>query len=190
VTPKPRNRWQLVLIALLFLTPFAAAVLLRFGDWQPPRTRNHGELLAPPLPMHTIVATREDGSAWVFENVEREWSLLLRMPARCGAPCVETLEVLPRVREAQGRHAGKLHVFEWVAGSHGDAGHGDAAAAPPHPRFAPLTLAGDLPEPLLQPAPAELPELWLVDPHGYLVMHYPPEFDPSGLRKDLARLVR
>lgn len=220
MTPRPRNRWQLVLIALLFLTPFAAAVLLRFGDWQPPRTRNHGELLAPPLPMQAVVAAREDGSAWVFENVEREWSLLLRMPNNCETACRERLEVLPRVREAMGRHAGKLHLFEWVDASAASADAEPIGAAPvgsedvapvsaasrpvdqvapataaydqppSRHRFVPLHLAGELPAPLRAPGPGELPELWLVDPHGYLVMHYPAGFDPSGLRKDLARLVR
>lgn len=200
-----RNRWVMVLIAVLFLLPFAAAVLLRFGDWQPPRTRNHGELLAPPLPMHTVVATRGDGSVWVFENVEREWSLLLRMPIACEAACRERLAVLPRVREAMGRHAEKLHLFEWVdrpaampgadAADRTDAAPSDTAATvsepqSPRQRFVPLQLAGDLPAPLHAQAPSELPELWLVDPHGYLVMHHAPGFDPNGLRKDLARLVR
>jgi hypothetical protein len=194
VTPIRRNRWQLLLIALLFLLPFAAAVVLRFGGWEPPRTRNHGELLAPPLPMAAVTATRADGSDWTFENVEREWSLLLRLPRDCAEPCRERLAVLPRVREAMGRHAGKLHLFALVDAT-GDMPHesvllaaGDDPAA--RHRFDPMALAGELPAALRQPPAAELPELWLVDPHGYLVMHYPAGFDPNGLRKDLARLVR
>jgi hypothetical protein len=29
-----------------------------------------------------------------------------------------------------------------------------------------------------------------VDPHGYLVMRYAEGFDPNGLRRDLARLIK
>ena len=33
-------------------------------------------------------------------------------------------------------------------------------------------------------------ELFLVDPQGYLIMWYPQDADPSGLIKDLERLLK
>jgi hypothetical protein len=182
LTPQARPRLQLLLIAALFLLPFLAALLLRFGGWQPGETRNHGELLQPPLSM-AAVAARVDGvdgvESWVFENVDRQWSLLARLPAACAAPCRERLDLLTRVRHAQGRHAEKLHLFAL-----------DPAEPPLPAPIRRLQLDGELPAPLQGRPDGELPELWLVDPHGFLVMHYPPGFDPSGLRRDLSRLVR
>ena len=32
--------------------------------------------------------------------------------------------------------------------------------------------------------------VYLIDPNGFLVMRYAQGFDPSGLRKDLARLLK
>ena len=32
--------------------------------------------------------------------------------------------------------------------------------------------------------------VYLIDPNGFLVMRYAPGFDPTGLRKDLARLLK
>ena len=46
------------------------------------------------------------------------------------------------------------------------------------------------------PAPIHLPRrpeslpVYFVDPGGFLVMRYAPGFDPSGMRKDLARLLK
>jgi hypothetical protein len=179
LNPLARNRAQLLLIAALFLLPFTAAVLLRFGGWQPPQTRNHGELLQPPLPMTEVRAQLDDGSAWPLGNLDREWSLLIRLPAACQQACRERLELLPRVREAQGRHAGKLFLFVL-----------DPLDQPLPEPIRPLHLQGNLPAPLRDRPEGELPALWLVDPNGFLVMHYQPQFDPSGLRRDLSRLVR
>ena len=54
---------------------------------------------------------------------------------------------------------------------------------------------------LLRPSPAlqaQLPEVataqalpvYLADPNGWLVLRYAPGFDPSGLRKDLSRVLK
>src|SRR5690606_31127876 len=63
---RARRRAQLLLIAALFLLPFVIAVVLRFGGWEPPRTRNFGELLEPPLPMHAVQARTTQGEPWRF----------------------------------------------------------------------------------------------------------------------------
>ena len=31
---------------------------------------------------------------------------------------------------------------------------------------------------------------YVVDPYGFVILRYPPGFDPSGLRADVARLVK
>ncbi|MFA5683760.1 MAG: hypothetical protein WCZ65_05405 [Lysobacteraceae bacterium] len=174
-----RARRQLLLVAVLFLTPFFVAVALRFGGWEPPRTRNHGALLDPPLPMH-VVPARQSGEDWVWENTERHWSLLVQVPAHCDATCAAALDPLPNVHLAQGRHMPKLHPFRLAGGA-------DLSADQlPWPQ---LTVEGDLPGGL-DALPAALPRVWLVDPHGYLVMRYDEGFDPSGLRRDLSRLIK
>jgi hypothetical protein len=176
VSPKVK----LGLIVALFVLPFLAAVVLRFGGWQPPQTRNHGDLLQPPLSMEAVAATSVDGTPWVWENIDRQWSLLAQLPERCDAACAEQLAVLSNVQLALGRHAPKLHMFRID----------DGAPAPVDTTLPPLRLSGERPAPLRDAQPTTMPEVWLVDPHGYLVMHYPTNFDPSGLRRDLARLVR
>jgi len=50
-----------------------------------------------------------------------------------------------------------------------------------------VTLAPDRLPPAAQDG---APAAWAVDPNGWLVLGYDAGFDPVGLRKDLARLIR
>ncbi len=178
MTSASSSKRQLLLIAFLFLTPFFVAVLMRFGGWQPSTTRNFGELLQPPLSMESVTATDAQSADWPWVNVERHWTLLVQLPAVCDSACLEAAAVLPRVREALGRHVEKLHAFQQGRAL------GSTDGAMPS-----LQLSGDLPIPLTE-LPQSLPQIWLIDPHGYLVMRYREGFDPNGLRRDLSRLIK
>ncbi|MCB1554701.1 MAG: hypothetical protein KDJ14_12910 [Xanthomonadales bacterium] len=175
-TPVPkRSAWPLLLLATAFLSPFLAAVVMRFGGWQPTSTRNVGELIQPPVSMHEVSARRaDDGSAWSFENTEQHWSLLLRLPSPCNADCTATLELVRNVGVSMGRHQSRISFWQI-----------DSTEDSP---FSALVLDG--PRPDAWTAAPSAPEVWLVDPHGYLVLHYPAGFDPRGLRRDLGRLIK
>lgn len=180
MTSSNRSMGKLALIALLFLTPFFAAVVMRFGGWEPPNTRNIGELLAPPLSMEAVGARLDDpgGTLRTWENTDRHWTLLLQLPKRCEAECRDAAMRLTSVRQALGRHIEKLHPFELIS----DGGANIEL-------FPSIRLDGPIPSPLAE-QPAALPQVWLVDPHGYLVMRYREGFDPNGLRRDLSRLIK
>ena len=64
------------------------------------------------------------------------------------------------------------------------------AGAPEFPGLVPMLpspdLAATLPD---SPRPDALPA-YLADPNGYLVLRYAPGFNPSGLRKDLGRVLK
>ena len=32
--------------------------------------------------------------------------------------------------------------------------------------------------------------MYVIDPNGFVILRYPPGFDPAGLRADLARLLK
>ena len=103
-----------------------------------------------------------------------------RMRRCCAQACARTLDTLHRIWLGQGRKADRLEVL-WFG------------ALPEGPRFRALRqmpsdakLAAQLPE----AARADAVPVYLVDPDGYLVLHYHPGFDPAGVRKDLGKLVK
>lgn len=182
-----RGRRQLLLVVGLFIAPVLFAFALSVSGWRPEGTRQSGTLLEPPIDFKPIVATRPDGSTTFWNRPEGHWYLLWPVPADCGQPCVDMADTLERVRLRMSRHAPRLEIY--VIGEPDAALRARLADSP----IVPVTLA---PNPLpsadapLAADPRGLPlALHLVDPNGYWVMDYPAGTDPSGLRKDLDRLI-
>ncbi len=180
---KIRSRSHVLLIAAIFIAPLAAAWWLFASGWKPAASRNHGYLYAPAQDFRGVSARTEAGGGIVWENKERRWHLLLIAPAECDARCASMLDTVRRVWVGLGRHAAdvELHFV----------GTPDAAARSllsQQNEFDVVSLATDA----LPPASVSgvgLP-VYLIDPHGYLVMRFDAGFEPGGLRRDLQRLLR
>ena len=181
VSSKTRSRATLLIVAAMFLGSFGVAAALFFGGWRPESTRNFGEWFEPYRDLRGIALVRADGTPFAWAPVERGWSIVVAPPADCGAPCVELLDVLDRLRRSEGRHADRLQVL-WA---------GEVpAGAPAFDGLVPLqpsaALQAELPD---VATPQSLP-VYLADPNGWLVLRYAPGFDPSGLHKDLSRVLK
>jgi len=175
-----RSRLTLLLIAFLFFGSFFVAAVLRFTGWQPSGHRNYGELLQPPVNLATHALLREDGSEFAWQPDANRWRFLVAPTADCTQACAKTLDALRRIWVGQGRKADHLEVL-WF----GPLPQGERFRALV-PMRADARLAAQLPE----PARADAVPVYLVDPSGYLVLHYHPGFDPAGVRKDLGKLVK
>lgn len=178
---KTRSRLTLLLIAVFFLGSFGIAAALFFGGWKPSQTRNIGEMLDPYPDLRDLDLRRADGQAWTWQPAQRHWHIIVAPPADCGAPCSQMLDALHRVWLSEGRHADKLEVL-WFGEL--------PSRAPVFPGLVPMqastALQARLPD---QARPDALP-VYLADPNGYLVLRYAPGFNPSGLRKDLGRVLK
>ncbi len=178
-----RSRSKLLLIAAMFAAPLVAASWLYAIGWKPPASRNHGYLYAPAQDFSGVSARDSAGGEIVWENTERRWHLLLVAPEACDARCAVMVDTVRRVWVGLGRHAGDvdLHfVGTPDAGTHALLQGQDA--------FDVLRLSGS-PLPPVAAQGVGLP-VYLVDPHGYLVMRFDAGFEPGGLRRDLQRLLR
>ena len=178
---RTRSRATLLIVAAMFLGSFGVAAALFFGGWRPESTRNFGEWFEPYRDLRGIALVRADGTPFAWEPARRGWSLVDAPPADCGAACVEMLDLLDRVRRSEGRHADRLQVL-WV----GELPPGATGFDGLVPLQASAGLQAQLPE---VATPQALP-VYLADPNGWLVLRYAPGFDPSGLRKDLSRVLK
>ena len=182
MTSRLRSRSTLLLVVALFFTSFGIALYLIYSGWRPTATRNAGELLQPPVELGTLGLQRADGTSYPeWEPDRRLWRVVVLPPAGCGEPCLKLSDSLYRVWVSEGRHADRVQVL-WF---------GEVPAqAPAYRAFQPMAASPALRATL--PASHEDGSLavYLIDPNGFLVMRYAPGFDPSGLRKDLARLLK
>ena len=179
-----RNRWMLVALFALFFGAMFVAGALRFSGWRPPGMKNQGELLQPYADLRAVVPRLADGGDYRWEPAARVWRIAA-VPRDCdgaqAAACVRLLKDLDTVWQLMGKEADRVHLL-WI---------GALPAGGPRPD----TLR------VLQPSPqlrAGLPRsddprgtaVYVLDPNGFVVLRYPPGFDPGGLRTDLARLLK
>jgi cytochrome oxidase Cu insertion factor (SCO1/SenC/PrrC family) len=181
---KSRFKVELALLALVCFGPVVAAYLLfYYGDLNSlPRARNEERLLmspAVPLPPVDGVAGND---AW-----GPKWSLVYARTATCDDVCRGHLVRLQQVHHALGRDLGRVQRV--YLGPDGAAFRGLDASL----RAAPIDIpSGEALVEVLAAAgapPAPDGRVYVVDPHGNLVLSYPPDAEQEGLLDDLERLL-
>ncbi|HEY0504473.1 MAG TPA: hypothetical protein VGD42_13395 [Lysobacter sp.] len=187
-----RNRVLLLLLFAMFFGSMLVAGLLRFSGWRPEGTKNVGELLDPPGDLRALSPRLLDGGEYRWKSGERTWRILVAPPADCGAQCDTLARELETVWELFGKDAGEVHVL-WLCPT---ASGCEWPAAVPRPATLQLLQADER-------VRAGLPRVdapgaggvrgvpaYVVDPYGFVILRYPPGFDASGLRTDVARLLK
>jgi len=178
MTARTRSRLVLFLIAAMFVAPFAVALYLYYTGWQPPHTKNFGEMLHPARDLRDVRFTRADGSRFQWHHEDHTWRVLVAPPPDCGAPCEELADKLRRIWVGLGNNAGSVQVM-WV-GAAPRAGFRSLLQLGADPSF-----AARLPD----TARVDAIPVYVVDPSGYVILRYAPGFNPRDLRRDLTQLV-
>lgn len=187
-----RNRTLLLLLFAMFFGSMLVAGLLRFSGWRPQGTKNHGELLDPPGDLRALTPRLADGSQYHWKSGERLWRIAVAPPADCGAQCDALARELETVWQLFGKDADDVHVL-WLCPATGECRWPDSVPKP-------ATLRLVQPDERIR---AGLPRVdapgaggvrgvpaYVIDPYGFVILRYAPGFDPSGLRADVARLVK
>jgi hypothetical protein len=151
----------------------------------PPVPRPDGELrvaglLAPPPSAGiatTIVQPQADGTLL---------TIALAPPAVCIEACIKLAHDLDTVWQLTGMDADPVHGL-WI-GTPPAAMPRDAALRVLQPSAA---LRAGLPrvDEIASDGRRGVP-VYVIDPNGFVILRYPPGFDPAGLRTDLSRLLK
>ena len=172
---------MLIALCVLFFGSMLVAGVLRVTGWQPATTRNHGQMLTPPGDLRALTPQLRSGEAYPWQPQQRLWRMVVAPAADCGQSCIELAESLDTVWRLLGHNADRLHLL-WL---------GEAPTG--LPALPELRLLRD--DPALRKG---LPGLdaqgenavYVIDPNGFVIMRYAPGFDPTGLRADLAKLLK
>ncbi len=189
------QRQTLVLLAALFALPLLAASVLYVWGWRPTRTMNHGELVQPARMIADLTLHTREGAALRFSELRGKWTLIYFAGSRCAEVCERNLYKMRQVRLAQGENAERVQRLFVLTGE--GVPKELPSILPQHPGLQVVTGPGNGVRALAQQfaLPAGTPldgleRVYIVDPAGRLMMSYPPDADASGMRKDLARLLR
>lgn len=183
-----RGRRKLLLVASLFFVPLATAFLLYYSSGWRPAVGAHGELINPARPLIVSGLMMRDGRPAPADIFQGKWSLVHDAGAACDEGTRVLLDELARVRLALDKdaerarrvllHQGSCDSVELLSR---DADLLVLAAVGP---------AGKAFLAQFPPALAEGHGIYIVDPHGNLMMAYPAAGSARGLLKDLERLLR
>lgn len=173
-----RGRWQLALILLVAFGPMLLATsMYHHGFWIPHGRSYHGALIGNGEQRSDIgvrVGTPPPG-----------WQLLVTAPGACDQACEALVYLARQVHVGLGRDVHR-------------ASHALATAQPLTPAYQAL-LARDYPR--LQRYPLDRhrhasrivepgPQLWIVDPHGNLVLRYDAKVKGRHVLDDLRHLLK
>ncbi len=188
-TRRRSSRRNFLMLASLFVVPFAAAAwLYYFSAWRP-AVAAHGELIDPPRPLPAIAFSLPDGGVTSTEVLRGAWSLVYLAGNSCAEDCTKALAELARVRLALAKDATRvqrvlLHSGECCAAGFPGPGDADLLVLGATGADGEALLA------LFPRAPYGSASIYVVDPLGNLMMRHSASGEARGLLKDLERLLR
>lgn len=170
-----RGRLQLLLILAVVIGPMLlATAMYQWRFWVPDGRSYHGTLIGDGSQLADI---------GVVAAEQERWQLLVTAPQGCDADCEQLLYLARQIHIGLGREASR--------GSH-------ALATAQVPAELAVTLRREYPQldrhelaveryPAAQP---RTPQLWIVDPHGNLVLRYGPDANGKQVLTDLRLLLK
>lgn len=191
---KAKSKWLFVLLMLLFVLPVGAATLLYLTGWRPASSGNHGDLIQPPRPVRERLLQSLDGKAVRFGGEAGKWTLVYFGDSSCPEPCMKSLYYMRQVHTAQDKERDRVQRIFIFSGKTGVDALKTKMASYPGMRV--WTGAANELTALKQyfditPGLTSQPgSIYLIDPMGNLMMRYPPYAEPSGMLKDMTRLLK
>lgn len=184
-----RARTQLLIVVVLFAVPALLAWVLYTGGWAPSSTTNHGELIQPAQAMAPNDWTTRTGKPFSRADFLGYWNLLMVVDGRCEQSCMESLDLLRRLRLALGAESDRVHLLLLQP-------QGTPAADLPevsHPIVFELLAPGNQIASLLAKSAGKTgggKGIFIVDYRAFNMMTYPLPLDGRGMLDDVEHLLR
>lgn len=191
------SRQALVVLGLLFLAPtFVAWVMHNTSDqgWRPEGMTNHGMLVHPARPL-AMPADLMAGDRTLDAFLRGLWTLVYVGDGDCDAVCNENLYKMRQIRTAQNENMKRVQTLFLMQGE----AMPEALAQLVEKEYPQLAVVALNPQQAAHIAPFFLIEdkamqqaerVYIVDPLGNLMMYYEADADPSGMLKDLGKLLK
>ena len=184
-----KGRLALVGIALMFFVPiFVSWYLVFFSDYKEGiKTLNNGELISPIINLSNL-----DMKAFSDDKVhshDRTWILAFLINEKCDESCQEKLYQIRQIRLAIGKDKDKL---ERLVIANANLDWGTYKKEYPGQKYIDSSMINFVG---IVSAFKSNPELkadsiYLIDPYGNLMMQYKNGTEPTGIIKDIERLIR
>jgi hypothetical protein len=172
-----KGRMQLLLILLGVIGPMILATgMYKLNFWVPEGRSYHGELIGNGQ-------TRADIGV---QAQEERWQLLVTAPKDCAVDCQQLVYLARQIQIGLGRDASRAS--HALAAAHTLNSDYETKLQREYPQLQRYSL--DLPAYTKGAQSNDAPHLWIIDPHGNLVLRYDPSVKGKDLLNDLRHLLK
>jgi hypothetical protein len=186
-----KGRRMLVFLLVLFVLPILAVLVMYQLDYRPGGS-SHGELIAPPKALQVPAMQTLQGKPCRAEQWKNKWSMIYVSASGCAEECQKQVHMLRQIHVSMNKEIDRVQRLLLIPAPTDQAEL--AAIQKKYPDLVVLTgsEAGALAQQLDLPGQPALTSgrVYLVDPLGNLMMSYPSDFKPKGLRGDMTRLLK
>jgi len=191
-TPKS-GRKTLLLLAVIFVLPFTIAATLHLLDIRP-SGKSYGNLIVPPVSLAIPQLQDAQGKPFTATKWQKKWNIVMIDQASCDDACQATTHLLGNVHISLDKEFKRVQQILLLPNK-----TKSEAIAELQKKFPDLIILSGSDEATTQFASklettekkqAKPQSIYLIDPLGNLMMQYPQNFDPKGLRSDLVRLLK
>lgn len=177
-----------VLTASFFIPAILAYIYFYYGD-RPP-VKSNGELIIPIVDIHTLGMTGANDVELSEEELTPHWRMLYFVGSSCDSSCQTSLYNMRQINIGIGKYQDRVN-------------HGIVHLAEPDEAFVELIekehkAAGHIYTTVdkissitkLESNPSKLESIYLVDPLGNIMMHFPKNLEPKLINKDMSKLLK
>ena len=182
------NRFQLIMILVVFVAPIAGAFL-----YKPKAFNNYGDIYSPVRPVANLVMNGEGGQV-ELDSFRRQWVLLVRANGECSAACEENILKIRQLRAMQNNDMVRIRTV-FMHTDLDQSIYTDLDA-----KYQPMETYQVEKQAFLQwgeilkldnaPVEAQIDRIYMIDPAGNLMMSFPASAEPASINKDIKRLLK
>jgi len=182
------NRLMLVAVVLVFLAPLLLAWYVA-SHKTAQGGGEHGILITPPRALENRDLI--DPVAGLRTTLHGKWTMFALIEGECNQDCVEVLYRMRQIRLAMGRRALRVQRAVYFAGEGVEKDAKNIFSGYEGQLYLQRNKAGaDFGKNFLLDGKQHEDAIYLIDSRGFLMMCYPKDTNPSGLIKDLERLLK
>ncbi len=181
---KMSGRKILLGMAVIFVLPFTIAKTMHLLNVHP-ASHSYGTLVHPPKPVQFSTLHDSKDKLVGSQQLLKKWNIVTVEPGVCTEPCQAQIHLLKQVNIALDKDAKRVQRILIAP----NAENFDALEKQ-YPDLIIITGSDTLTTKFAAQFNVAKGEVYLVDPLGNLMMHYPQELNPKGLLTDLKKLLK
>lgn len=182
------NRFQLILILVVFAAPIAGAFL-----YTPSKFNNYGDIYTPARPVDNLFMQGVDGVV-ELDSFRRQWIFLITADSICSMACEDNILKMRQLRFMQNNNMTRIRTVFLHTGLASEVVIDLSAKYSPVEAYGASTSDFSHWTKILQlpdaPIEAQQDRFYIIDPAGNLMISYPASADPNVMKKDIKRLLK